>query len=306
MFDVLIVGGGPAGLSAALALGRCRRKVLICDKGEPRNAASKALHGYLTRDGIAPSEFLRLGREEVLRYPNVQFLQSEIVRAERKLRHFGVHTESGETFWGRILLLATGIVDVLPPFTGMERFYGRSVHHCPYCDGWEHQNQRIAVQGEGVDGAELAVKMKRWSSAVVFCHSAEITDQKALLKLKTSGVEMKVGQIERLEGEGDSIRSILFRDGSRLECSALFISAPQCQRSDLASKLGCKITPSGQIDCTEHLETSIDGVFAIGNASPGLQLVIIAASEGTRVGFSIDEALAQADLADLERLKRTD
>lgn len=295
MVDAIIIGGGPAGLSAALALGRCRRKVVIFDKGEPRNAASKALHGFLTRDGIEPMEFLRIGREEIRRYPSIEFIPQEIVSVERKVCHFVVHSEDGNTFLCRILLLATGIIDLLPDWEGMERFYGRSVHHCPYCDGWEHRDQTIAVFGQGQDGVDLAMKMHRWSSDIVLCVSGDSIDSAHLKNLAPAGIRLKFGEIERLEGEGTTLRRILFRDGSELDCSALFFSPSQQQRSGLAFNLGCRVTKNGQLDCDENQQTSIPGVYAIGNASRGLQLVIIAAAEGTRAGFAIDEALDEAD-----------
>lgn len=301
----MIIGGGPSGLSAALALGRCRRKVLLCDKGEPRNAASKGLHGFLTRDGIDPREFLQIAREDLRRYSSVELLHSEIVGVERGEGGFIVHSDRGAVFAGRFLLLATGIVDELPPLKGIERFYGRSVHHCPYCDGWEHRDTRLAVFGNGHDAVELAVKLRRWSGEVVLCRSdasALRSDEMEMLELRK--ITVREGEISHLEGEGDAMSAIAFRDGSRLDCAALFIVPVQRQRSDLAFRLGCKITASGQVDCSETQETSVKGVFAIGNAAPGLQLVIIAAAEGTKAGFTIDDALQDAEMASLRASKR--
>lgn len=240
-------------------------------------------------------EFLRIGREEIRRYPNIEFIPQEIVAVERKTCHFVVHSQAGSSFLCRILLLATGIIDLLPDWEGIERFYGRSVHHCPYCDGWEHRDQTIAVFGPGQDGVDLAMKMHRWSSDIVLCASGDSIDSAHLKNLEPAGIRLKIGEIERLEGEGSTLRSILFRDGSELDCSALFFSPAQQQRSGLAFNLGCRVTKNGQLDCDENQQTSIPGVYAIGNASRGLQLVIIAAAEGTRAGFAIDEALDEAD-----------
>lgn len=296
MFDVIIVGGGPAGLSAALALARLRRKVLICDKGEPRNAASRGLHGFLTRDGIDPREFLRIARDELLRYRNVEFLECEVVGAERRSGDFLVRSDAALVFEGRMLLLATGLVDELPRLEGIERFYGRSVHHCPYCDGWEHRDQPLAVFGDAHDGVELALKVRAWSDRVIFCpDDASRIGASELEKLRVGRVGYKTGTIERLEGEGDSLNTIAFRDGSKLPCSALFIVPRQRHRTALAEYLGCRLAGNGQIECGADQATSVDGVFAIGNATPGLQLVIIAAAEGTKAAFAIDEALQKAD-----------
>src|SRR5579863_927962 len=137
MFDVIIVGAGPAALSAALILGRCRRRVLVCDTGQPRNAASRALHGFLSRDGIEPGELLRSGREQLRRYETVEVLDIAVVDAVRKDDSFEMILEDGSRVTSRKLLLAGGVIDELPPIEGFAGFYGHGVYHCPYCDGWE-------------------------------------------------------------------------------------------------------------------------------------------------------------------------
>jgi thioredoxin reductase len=292
MHDVVIIGGGPAGLSAALMLGRCRRRVVVCDKGEPRNAASKAMHGFLTRDGINPHEFLRLGREELRRYPNVEVRACEVIAAERGDHHFSVRTDDGAVFNCRLLLLATGLIDELPSLEGLDQFYGRSVHHCPYCDGWEHQDQRLAVFGDSHESVELALELRIWSDDVIFCASEpfHLTAEERKL-LNTNGVVVEEGRIARLEGEGDDLKTIVLANGSRVECSALFISPRQRRRGNIAGELGCAIGETGQVECNETQRTNIEGLYAIGNVTRGLQLVIISAAEGTRAAFAMNEAL---------------
>src|SRR4051812_12312659 len=174
--DVLIVGGGPAGLSAALVLGRCRRRVLVVDAGRPRNAASRAMHGYLGRDGLDPREFLRLGREEIARY-GVEFLDAEVDAARGPApdgvtgpdSSFEVMTEDGRRIYSRRLLLATGVRDVLPPIDGAEAYYGRGVHHCPYCDGWEYRDRALVAYGAGPAAVGLALSLRTWSDRVTAC-----------------------------------------------------------------------------------------------------------------------------------------
>src|SRR4051794_12723796 len=175
-YDVLIVGGGPAGLSAALVLGRCRRRVLVVDSGRPRNAAARAMHGYLSRDGIRPRELLRLGRAEVERY-GVEVLDAEVDSARAlapgevsdPCAGFEVVTEVGQRFRSRKLLLATGVQDVLPPIEGAERYFGRGVHHCPYCDGWEHRDRNLVAYGAGHAATGLALSLRTWSGRVTTC-----------------------------------------------------------------------------------------------------------------------------------------
>jgi thioredoxin reductase len=159
-WDTIIVGGGPAGLSAALALGRCRRRVLVCDAGLPRNRHSNHLHAYLTRDGMAPAEFLRTAREQLKRYDTIRIVDDEVVDARRADDLFDVTLTRSDSAQARTLLLATGVIDHVPPIEGIEPLYGKSVHHCPYCDGWEWRDQPIAVYGRGdAKGAGLALMM---------------------------------------------------------------------------------------------------------------------------------------------------
>src|SRR6266700_2734250 len=169
MYDVVIVGAGPAGLSAALWLGRCRRSVLLCDSGQPRNAASQALHGFLTCDGIAPAAFLRLAREQLHQYSSIELREVAVVDARREPDHFTVTLRDQSQVTTRILLCTTGMIDELPPIEGIEPLYGTSVFHCPYCDGWEVRDQPLAIYGRGERGKLLALRLTQWSADLVLC-----------------------------------------------------------------------------------------------------------------------------------------
>lgn len=163
-WDVIIVGGGPAGLNAALVLGRCRRKVLLVDEGKPRNAKSHTLHGFLSRDGIPPHELLEIARHQLIPYPTVSLLHGRIKSATRTDDGFSIQAENGNRFSTRKLLLAGGVVDTLPAPPGFRELYGIGVFHCPYCDGWEMRDKPIAVYGRGDDkGAALALEMTIWN-----------------------------------------------------------------------------------------------------------------------------------------------
>jgi len=166
LFDVIIVDAGPAGLSAALVLGRCRRSVLVCDTGQHRNAASQALHGFLTRDGVAPAELLRLGREQLGQYESVEVRTVAVIDAIRRATHFEVTLGDRTQAAARKLLLATGMVDDLPAIPGIEACYGKSVFHCPYCDGWEVRDQPLAIYGRGEHGRAARARRTRPGSLV--------------------------------------------------------------------------------------------------------------------------------------------
>ncbi len=296
--DVIIVGAGPAGLSAALILGRCRRRVLVLDDGHPRNIVSHALHGFLTRDGISPTELLRIGREQLAPYTTVELRHAEVTAAERGDRQFTVTLRSGERCTARFLLLATGMVDDVPQIEGIERFYGASIHHCPYCDGWEHRDEPVAIYGKGQDGTGLALELTAWSHDLMLVTDGpgELT-QRHRERLAANGIGVREEPIARLEGDGSQLERIVFADGSVLPRGAMFFSRGQRQRSDLAERLGCEFNEAGTVITGEHESTCVPGVFVAGDASYRTQLAVIAAAEGASAAFAINTALIKNALA---------
>jgi thioredoxin reductase len=299
LLDVIIVGGGPAGLSAALVLGRCRRRAILFDAGHPRNEASHALHGYLTRDGISPADFLKIGREQLAPYDTIELRHVKVVDAERGDCRFTATVEGGERFSARMLLLATGLVDELPQIEGFRQFYGVTAHTCPYCDGWEHRDQPLAVVGDNKEAADLALELLLWSRDVVLCtNGAPECSRDVLDPMEHNGVRIIDAPIARLEGTASKLERVRFRDGTQIARTALFFSPGQHQRSHLAEKLGCEFCDDdGCIQCGENAATSVPGVYAAGNASRGVQLVIAAAAEGMQAAFAINTALLEADAA---------
>jgi thioredoxin reductase len=297
IWDTIIVGGGPAGLSAALALGRCRRHVFLADAGQPRNRASAHMHAFLTRDGIAPREFLRLGREQLGQYGTVRLKEGEVVGAERDGAGFAIALADGTRERGRTLLLATGVVDHVPPIAGIEPLYGRSVHHCPYCDGWEWRDHPLAVYGRGdAKGAGLALMMRQWSNDVVL-----LTDGPAAVsedertRLSAHGVRVVEDAIARLEGADGRLQRVVFGDGRTLARSALFFNTGQHQRSPLAEALGCSFDELGGVQAEDHGATGVAGVYVAGDASRDVQLVAVAAAEGLMAAVAINKKLLTAD-----------
>lgn len=298
-YDVIVVGGGPAGLSAALVLGRCRRKVLVCDSGKPRNAAAMHMHGFLSRDGINPRELLRLAREEVACY-GVEVLAAEVIdatctRTEGGTR-FEVTLADGRVMESRKMLLATGVVDLLPRIEGVSDFYGKSVHHCPYCDGWEHRDQALVAYGRGAKAAGLALNLTTWSDRVTACLDGGELEDEYTGTLKRNKIEIRTERVRRLEGEGGQLKRIIFESGPPLDCDALFFNTDQVQRSTLPLSMGCGYDDAGAVITTGKQGTRQRGLFLAGDADGDVQFVIVAAAEGATAGTAINRELQDEDL----------
>lgn len=299
MYDVLIAGGGPAGLSAALMLGRARRRVLLCDTGHPRNWASRSMHGYLTRDGIDPAEFSRIGREELRAYPSVEFRAVEVTEAKRGDNEFHVVLADGGRERSRVILLATGQIDILPKIDGARELYGRGVFHCPYCDGWENRDTALAVYGADTMSVGLALELLGWSRDVVLCANGPAAISEAeRQRLARHGIKVNEDPIARLEGDGgDKLKEVVFKNGTRLKKNALFFYPRQFQHSTLPAQLGCGVNAEGAATCDGHGRTNVPGVYVAGNVRCGLQLVVMATAEGAEAAFNINTALQEVDYA---------
>ena len=301
-YDVLIIGAGSAGLSAALTLGRCLRRVLVADGGPPRNENSPAVHGFLTRDGIRPAELLRLGHDQLLPYETVavQCLQVDsLVREKDGFRATGHGTANDApiTITARRVLLATGVSDILPPLPGFRELWGRGVLHCPYCHGWEVRGQPLAVYGQGRTVTGLALLVSRWSPDVIV-----VTDgpghltPNARRRLRHQKIGIREEPVARLIGSPThELRCIEFADGSLLERAALFLHAEQHQRSPLAAGLGARLTSTGAVWVDKNAQTSVAGLYAAGDTTPGTQQALLAAAAGNQAGICLNENLTREE-----------
>jgi thioredoxin reductase len=299
MLDVGIIGAGPAGLSAALILGRCRRAVVVFDSGKPRNAASRGLHGFLSRDGTHPLHLRELGRTEIARYPTVRVRDVAVAAVRRHDAHFELVLADGSAARARILLLATGRVDVLPEKPGFRELYGRGVYHCPICDGWEHRDQPFVAYGRGREAAAIALELLRWTGRVALCTDGEgPLDDATRARLARNRVEVIETTVATLRAGGDGMLAhMVFADGTHRECGALFLDAAAPQRSSLAENLGAELDRSGGIRCNQHAATNVPGVFVAGNVRCGIHLAITAAAEGVEAALAINDALLERELA---------
>jgi thioredoxin reductase len=288
-------------LSAALVLGRSGRSTLVLDAGKPRNAASRKAHTFLTRDGIPPSELLERARAELEQYPSVEVRLTEALSASVEPIGFEVTLANGGTESCRKLLLATGVVDELPPIDGLAQLWGTSVFHCPYCDGWENRGSALAVYDRGAEAMSFVPVVLGWSEDLVLCTDGPSgLSDRARDELEHNGVRIVETPIVRLEGSG-RLERIVFSDGSAIARDALFVHTSPRGRSDLASQLGCGLTDYGLVEVTPERETSISGVYAAGDAASRFHQIVVAAASGAEAAIMINRALAMEDFAARKR-----
>ncbi len=268
----------------------------MCDTGKPRNAAAHELHGYLTRDGISPKEFLALARAELAQYETVHLRDVEVTDAACANLQFDVTLKTGERLRARKLLLATGVVDNLPGIDGFHELYGKSVFHCPYCDGWEVRDQPLAIYGRGHRGLGLSLELTAWSRDLVLCTDgpSEIDDE-GLTRLEHNGITVRESRVLRLDGRDGVLEHVVFDDG-RLARRALFFTTGQWLRSDLSIRLGCEVNDKGTVRTGNYETTHLPGLYVAGDASRAVQWVVVAAAEGAEAAFAINTDLTKADL----------
>lgn len=292
ILDVIIIGGGPAGLNAGIVLGRCRRKVLLFDTAQQRNRASHGMHNYLTRDDILPTDFLKLSHKEAAKY-GVRILPKKIMTARKnEAGIFTVLDEEDTVYRAKKLLVATGLRDKLPDIPGFKEFYGTSVFHCPYCDGWEVRDKKIGVYARNKEGWELALSLKGWSANVTL-----FTDGKNNVKpvhkerLDKNGIAVVSLPFERLQGKNGQVKQIVFKNGTSIAVDALFFVNGFEQQCNLAEAFGCQVTKKGVVMTNRYQQTNIPGLYVAGDASRDMHFVVVAASEGAKAAVTINKEL---------------
>lgn len=290
--DAVVVGGGPAGLSTALWLGRYRRRVLLVDQGEPRNEPAWAVHGYPGLPDPLPSELRRRLSEQALG-AGAGMREGEVVRITGDKDDFTVHTGDADTFRARRVVLAYGLRDYLPDIEGLDELYGTSVFHCPDCDGPAVADTRIGVIGWDRYGANLALYLRHWSDEITLLpHDHQLSlDHDALLILQDAGIACRSGVVRRVVGHGGNLTQAEFDDGDALRLDALFFHLGSEPRCELAEILDCELDDDGYVRVDRGQETSRAGVHAAGDITGPPHLAAIAAAEGVRAALAIHRSL---------------
>lgn len=293
LYDSIIVGGGPAGLSAALILGRCLRNVLVFDSETPRNAYAKNLHAFLTRDNIPPQEFKEIALKDLERYETVKFIKKEITSAKKHTDYFLVTDLDGNIYHSKTLLIATGVMDDIPQIEGFMDLYGKSVFTCPYCDAWEVRGKQIGVYGKDGRGFGLSLPMKNWSNDIVLFTDGTELNEEQLQKLAEKKIRVRTEKISRILGKDGKLQEIELENGEVEKRDALFFNTPSFIRSKLLEQLGCPFTNEDGVETGKYERTEVPGLFVAGNILREVQLVIVAAAEGAEAAFGINKTLNQ-------------
>lgn len=295
-YDVVVVGGGAAGLSAALVLGRARRRVAVVDAGHPRNAPATHMQGFLSRDGLPPSELLAIGREEVRAY-GVELVSGSVEAVEVVEPGFVVVLRGARRLTARRLLVATGAGDELPDLPGVRERWGRDLLHCPYCHGWEVRDEPLGVLGTHPLAVQHALLVRQWSDDVVFfAHGQEVAveDEAALA---ARGVRIERPTVARLVVEDDRLTGVELEDGRLVARSAVFVRPGVRPHPDgLLVGLGCELDADGFAVVDGTGRTSVPGVWGAGNAVDPRAQVITAAGQGSAAAIAVNADLVQDDV----------
>jgi thioredoxin reductase (NADPH) len=294
VFDIAIVGGGPAGLSAATWSARYLHSVVLVDSGDPRNWETRGISGYLGLEGIRPVELRSRGRDDA-RMLGVRLVDKIVLRAERTAEdQFELCIEGGEKIVARRLLLAIGVRDVWPDIAGLDHAYGANAHVCPDCDGYGARDKRVIVIGNGRRAVGMALNLTTWTRDIVICTNGrepEMDEPEYQRKLDALNIPVVTEHIERVCCEGHNIKCLMLENGEKLDCDKVFFTIGQYPADDLAVQLGCVRDDEGHVVTDTHGHTSEVNVWAAGDLTPGPQLAITAAADGATAALAMHKSL---------------
>lgn len=293
-YDVIILGGSYAGLSAAMALGRSLRKVLIIDSGFPCNRQTPHSHNFITQDGETPAAIAKKAKAQVLNYSSVKFLDGFAVGGKKMETGFSITTQAGETYQAKKLIVATGIKDIMPDIKGFAACWGISVVHCPYCHGYEFRNQKTGIIANGERAFHLASLVNNLTRDVTLITSgkADFSAEQAAI-LNRHNIDIVEKEVAEVEHENGHVRSVVFKDGNKTSFSAVYAATPFIQHSDIPASLGCELTEQGYVKVDAFQKTTVKGVFACGDNSSMIRSVANAVHTGNLTGAMVNRELTE-------------
>jgi thioredoxin reductase len=291
-FDVIIVGGSYAGLSAAMALGRSLKSVLIVDSGEPCNKQTPHSHNFLTQDGATPKEIADLGKTQVLKYKTVKFINGIAIKGQKEENLFIIELQTGDIFKTRKVLFATGVKDLLPEIKGISECWGISVLHCPYCHGYEVKNAKIGLLGNGDLGFELSRLINNWTNdLMLFTNGVSTLTSEQTNKITGHKIKINEKVIRNLEHKQGYLEKIVFMDGTTETVTALFARGGFKQHCEIPIYLGCEVTEQGYIKIDDFQRTTVHGIFAAGDTTTMFRAVSAAVAAGNKAGAVVNKEL---------------
>lgn len=293
IMDCAIVGGGPAGLNAALVLGRAWRNVVLFDNNRPRNGVTHESHGFITRDGVKPEEFRRIAHEELSRYSSVSIEQVTVTGVRNTGSGFQLATSDGTVYSARKLILATGLKEELPAVPGIHAYYGTSLFSCPYCDGWERKDEPLIIISETEHAFDLVKTTYPWSSRLILATNGHyVVSREERLTLEARHIKVYEQKIRALEGKDGQLERVLFEDGTEENRTGGFVSPVWSHPCTFARDLGCATNEHGGIAADDFGRTSVPGVFAAGDAANIVPAqLIVAAAGGSRAAIGVNSEL---------------
>jgi thioredoxin reductase len=298
LFDCAIIGGGPAGLNAALVLGRARRNTILFDNDNPRNAVTQESHGFITRDGVKPKEFREIAHKDISQYPSVIYENKKITSIIKDNGSFDLTTSNNEMYQSKTIIIATGLKDNLPNIENISDYYGKSLFNCPYCDGWELRDKPLVVIiDEQVQGFHFIQTVYNWSKDLVVCTNGRLfenSDQKRLIQKK--GIKIMENRVKIFDGENGQMEKVVFENRKSMVVKGGFVFPKPSQTSDLAEEIGCEYNSLGGISTDSYGRTNIMGAYAAGDASiVAPAQLIIAAAEGLQAAVGVNRDLIETE-----------
>ncbi len=297
-FDVLVVGGSYAGLSAAMALGRSLRKVLIVDSGLPCNRQTPHSHNFLTQDGVPPAQIAALALKQVLRYNSVEHLRDRVVTVSQQDKGFSATTAEGRRMSAGRVLFATGVKDIMPATPGFAECWGISALHCPYCHGYEVRNRKTGILANGETAYELCRLLQHWTDQLtLFTDGPAAMSEEQRAMTGALNIPIVEKNIEELQQQAGRISAIRFKDGSCEDLEVLYARVPFEQHCPIPAQIGCAMTEQGHIEVDFLQKATVEGVFAAGDNTTPFRTVSLAVSGGTVAGAAINKELIEEELA---------